>query len=296
MDLHPTAEPRRLYDGGTTTEPPDPDREALVQLDRVVTGGRERFRLGRRIAYRDEVLGELLVPGNLETFTTDLTSVPALFAWLVPRTGNHLIPALVHDGLVHPVGTPATYVSSEGHVVDRVQADRVLRNAMRDTHTPTIRRWLVWSAVSLATIWAGSSSWSRATHARYRIPAVLTIVLVVVLGVLATLDLVDVVAVLPWMGADRVWWVELVGGLCAAVVVPFTLGLTWGRFWVAGVVISVALAVLLHVTVALAVLTAAYTAAERALRTAPVLVAVLAGAIVTAASGVTLVLVAGTLF
>ena len=41
----------------------------------------------RRIAYRDRQLGELLVPRATATFRTDLTSVPALFTWLVPKTG-----------------------------------------------------------------------------------------------------------------------------------------------------------------------------------------------------------------
>ncbi len=212
----------------------------------------------RRIAYRDRHLGELLVPRKTGTFRTDLTSVPALFTWLVPKTGRHLPAALVHDGLVHPPGDP-TYTSTEGHRVLRAEADRVLRDAMADTGTGVVRRWLVWSAVATATIFSGvGTGWSRALTWRYRVAAGATLLVIGVLGVCATLDLFDLhvagVPQLPCMG-DRPWPVELVGGLSGAVVVPLVLGLTWGRFRVAGWVVGVTLAVLLHVTVALLALT-----------------------------------------
>jgi hypothetical protein len=253
----------RFFDGGTDEEPPDPTRRPAVLLDRRVEESTEVFALGRRIGYADAELGDLLVPADLATFRTDLTSVPSVFGWLVPRTGQHLPAALVHDGLVHPRGTAPTYLSVEGHDVDRVAADRVLRSAMRDSRTPLLRRWLVWSAVSLATIAAGSTRWSRARHLRHLVPAVLSLLLVAGTGVVATLDLLDVVDVLPWMG-ERSWPVEVAGGFAAAVVLPGVLGLTWGRpFTVAGVVTLVALALLLHVTVAVGLLTLAYQAAER---------------------------------
>ena len=290
MRLRSAVEPRRFHDGGTDDQPPDPARDPVVELVRVVVDGTELWRLGRRVGYRDARLGELLVPADLAGFTTDLTSVPMVFAWLVPRTGRHLPAALLHDGLVHPAGTPATYLSTQGHVVDRVEADRVFRDAMRDTRTPVVRRWLIWSAVTLATTWSGSAGWSRAQHLRQLVPMVLTLATVVVLGILATLDLVDVLDVLPWMG-DRPWWLELLGGAAAAVVVPLALGLTWGRFRVAGVITSVALALLLHVTLAVGALTLAYQLAEAVVGRAPRLAAVLAGVLVAAAFVLTVVLV-----
>lgn len=263
MDDHPVPLRPRFFDGGTDDEPPDPTRRPAVLLDRRVEESTEVFALGRRIGYADAELGDLLVPADLATFRTDLTSVPSVFGWLVPRTGQHLPAALVHDGLVHPPGTAPTYLSVEGHDVDRVAADRVLRSAMRDSRTPLLRRWLVWSAVSLATIAAGSTRWSRARHLRHLVPAVLSLLLVAGTGVVATLDLLDVVDVLPWMGA-RSWPAEVAGGFAAAVVLPGVLGLTWGRpFTVAGVVTLVALALLLHVSVAVGLLTLAYQAAER---------------------------------
>lgn len=291
MQLASRVSPDAFHDGGTDTEPPDPTRPPVVELVRVTPGGVELWRLGRRIAYRDATLGVLLVPADLTTFTTDLTSVPTLFTWLVPRTGRHLPAALLHDGLVHPPGTPATYLSAEGRVVDRVTADRVFRDAMRDSRTAVVRRWLVWSAVTLATTWSGSAGWSRLERLRRRAVMVLTLGVVAVLGVVATLDLVDVVDVLPWMG-ERPWWLELVGGASAAVVVPLLLGLAWGRFRVAGVITAVALALLLHVTVVLALLTAVYQLAEAVVRRSPATALALAAAVVATAAVVTVVLVA----
>ena len=285
MISDPQPQPHRFFDGGTDEEPPDTGARARIVLERDVQGGRELFQMLRRIGYLDEDLGELLVPRDLATFRTDLTSVPALFTWLVPRTGNILPPALLHDGLVEP---GASYL---GPPMERPTADRVLRRAMRDTHVGTVRRWLVWAAVTLWTIQVGTRSWSRLRHLRYVVAADGTLAVIAVLGILATLDLFDVVDWVPWMG-DRPWWLELVGGLAGAVVVPLLLGLTWGRFAAAGVIAGVALAVLLHVTAALALLTLLYQAAERLVRRAPVLTAAGATVLVLACAVLTGVLVA----
>lgn len=281
-------EPERFHDEGS----PDPPR---IVLERVEVGDvhrrTERFRMLHRIAYRDREYGDLLVPADLGTFETDLTSVPTIFTWLVPRTGRHLPPALLHDGLVHSADEPASYVSVEGHVLDRVAADRVFRAAMRDTDTGPVRSWLVWSAVTLSTIWHGSAAWTPARHGRYRLAAAATVGIIVVLGVLATLDLFDVIDGVPWMG-DRSFGLELLGGLAGAVVVPLLLGLTWGRFAIAGVVSGIALAVLLHVTVALGLITLAYQAAEWIARRRPLAAVVIAGAVMAAHLALIVVFVA----
>jgi hypothetical protein len=279
-------EPDRFHDGGTDEEPPDPGVPPRIVLERVEAGDlderTERFRMLRRLAYRDRDHGLLLVPADLGGFESDLTSVPMIFTWLVPRTGRHLPPALLHDGLVHAAAEPATYVSRDGHVIDRVAADRVFRTAMRDTDTGPVRSWLVWSAVTLGTIWHGSSAWTGAQHLRYRLAAGSSLLVVAVLGVLATLDLFDLVGWVPWMGEGRSFPVELLGGLAGAVVVPLLLGLTWGRFAIAGCVSGIALAVLLHVTVLLGLVTAAYLAAEWVARRRPLAALLVAGIVVLA--------------
>lgn len=276
-----TPQLHRFHDGGTASEPPDREADPRIVLERLTDSGAEEFRLERRIGYDDRELGELLVPAD-DDFRTDLTSVPWLFTWLVPRTGAHLPAALLHDGLVGGADGPASYTSIEGHVVHRDVADRVFRDAMADTGTGPVRRWLVWTAVATATIFVGSEGFGRAQAVAYRVAAATTIVLVVLVGTLATLDLVDAGVELPWMG-DRPWWSELVGGAAGAVAIPILLGLTWGRFRVAGAVLGVLLALLLHVTVALLLLTGLYQAAERLARASPTTSAVLGGSAVAAA-------------
>jgi hypothetical protein len=280
-----TPQLHRFHDGGTASEPPDRDAGPRIVLERLTDGGAEQFRLERRIGYDDRELGELLVPAEGRAgagFRTDLTSVPWLFTWLVPKTGAHLPAALLHDGLVGGADGAASYVSTEGHVVHRDVADRVFRDAMADTGTGPVRRWLVWTAVATATIFVGSEGFSRAQTTAYRVAATATIALVVLIGTLATFDLADAGVELPWMG-DRPWWSELVGGAAGAVAIPFLLGLTWGRFRVAGAVLGVLLALLLHVTVALLLLTGLYQAVERFARASPTASAVLgAGAVATA--------------
>jgi hypothetical protein len=282
-------QPRRFYDGGTLPsgtgpgEPPDPGADPRIVLERHTEEGVERFELERRIAYLDRHLGELLVPSRAD-FRTDLTSVPALFTWLVPKTGAHLPAALLHDALVAGGGGAASYVSTEGHEVDRVEADRVFRDAMADTGTGVVRRWIVWTAVTVATILVGRSvSWSPARHWSYRIAAGVTIASIVYLGYSATSDLFDrswAGAVdVPWMG-ERPWWVEVAGGFAGAVVLPLALSLLWGRLRMAGAIAGVMLAVLLHVTVGLALIAATYVLLERLARRSSLAAWALAGVVV----------------
>jgi len=282
---------RRFYDGGTLPRdggqgaPADPSSDPRIVLERHSEEGVETFALERRLAYLDRHLGELLVPADLG-FRTDLTSVPALFTWLVPKTGAHLPAALLHDALVAGRDDPASYVSTQGHEVDRVEADRIFRDAMADTGTGVIRRWIVWAAVTVATIFVGREvPWSRARHWSYRLAAATTILTILYIGYSATSDLVDrswVGAVdLPWMG-ERPWWVEVVGGLAGAVVIPLALCLFWGRLRMAGAISGVMLAVLLHVTVGLALIGSTYIALERLARRSPTAARVLAGVVVVA--------------
>lgn len=271
-------QPRRFYDGGTLPrdgapgEPPDPGADPRIVLERHAEEGVETFSLERRLAYLDRHLGELLVPAE-PAFRTDLTSVPALFTWLVPKTGAHLPAALLHDALVAGGRDPASYVSTEGHLVDRVAADRIFRDAMADTGTGVIRRWIVWTAVTVATIFVGTDTpWTPGQRRRYRLVAGATLALILFLGYSASADLVDARAPLagplPWMG-ERPWWLEVLGGLAGAITVPLVLSLAWGRFRTAGAIAGVLLAVLLHVTVALAAITLGYQGLEWLTRRAP---------------------------
>lgn len=207
------------------------------------------FTVLRRFAYASDDYAEaFVVPADLRTFTTDLASVPSVFTWLVPTSGEFLPAAVLHDALVHP----GDHLGPE---VDRVEADRLFRTAMIELGTGRVRAWLMWAAVTTGTLW-WSGSW--------RLRGVLVGLLgaVAVLGVVATLDLVDVWDVLPWMG-ERGPAAELAGGAAGAVVIPSLLALSWGRLWPAGVITGVALALLLHVTAVLALLYGGYRLLER---------------------------------
>ncbi|WP_297626612.1 hypothetical protein [Nocardioides sp.] len=139
----------------------------------------------------------------------------------------------------------------------------------------------------MATIFVGRDvTWSPARHWSYRVAAGATIATILYLGYSSTSDLVDQAwpgAVdVPWMG-DRSWWLEVVGGLSGAIVLPLALSLLWGRLRMAGAIAGVMLAVLLHVTEGLAVIAATYVGLERLARRAPLVAWTLAAVVVAAA-------------
>ena len=229
-----------------------------VDLHRLLRDGdpaHEVFRLGRPIGYWDRRVGPVVVPADLASFVTDLTSVPRLLTWLVPTTGQHLPAALVHDALVAGGDGPASYLARVP--VSRVAADRIFRDALRDLGVPRLRRWLMWSGVSAATMVTGplARTW------RGWLAVLVTGAAVAVGGALATADLLDRRALLPWMG-ERPWQVELLTGALAAVVVPLLLSPLWGRRWRAGALAGAVGALLLHVSTAVALVLALYSAAE----------------------------------
>jgi len=219
-----------------------------LRLELRSVDGRD-FTVLRQIGYDSERHVEsFTVPADRRTFSTDLASVPAVLAWLVPRSGVFLPAAVLHDGLTEP----GQYI---GPRIDRTEADRLFREAMIGLGTGTVRAWLMWSAVTASTKWLAGSAWDR-------VVLIATTATVVVLGVLATLDLLDVWDVLPWMG-QRSTVAELAWGAVFAVLVPTLLSITWGRAWRAALIGGVALALLLHVTLVITVLWVAYLALER---------------------------------
>ena len=215
----------------------------------------ESWFMERRIAYRDRAFDQPIeVPRDRTTFETDLTSVPAVFSWLVPRTGSHLAAALVHDALTPPFSVSGAPDWVGPPAITQMQADRVLRDAMGDLGTPVIRRWLVWSAVSVPTAWKVSRSRG--------VLAYLSMLAIVVLGWFATLDLFDQGKWLPWMG-DQPWNRELVFGGAAALVIPLFLALLWPKgLRTAGMVVGVSIAALLHLTAAVAAVSFGYQLLE----------------------------------
>lgn len=246
----------RFFDA--EVEPGGGRAPARIVLERHEDDGVETFAVVRRFGFDDPDMGTFVVPADVETFRSDLTSVPILFTWLVPRTGNHLPAALLHDGLVHEADEPPSY---SGPAVTREQADLIFRNAMSDLGTGRVRRWLIWTAVALATALTSEERGGMQPRWRWFSVVAGSLAAIVALGVLATIDLFDECTILPWMG-DGVWWRELMGGAAAAIVIPTLLALAWGRLWRAGLIAGVTLALLLHVTVVLAGLTAVFQFVE----------------------------------
>jgi hypothetical protein len=213
-----------------------------------------RFRILRPFGYRDPGYDEpFIVPADVATFRTDLASIPWFFAWLVPGLGTHLPAVLLHDGLVIGPNEDKTHIGPD---VDREEADRILRDAMASLGTPLVRRWLMWTATILATAYS-----TLRPRWRWAPLVVITLVLVAALGILATLDLFDVVERLPWMG-DAPWYQEVALGGLMAIVLPLLVSVLWGRLWKAGAIAGIALALLLHVTVAVAVVYGLYWLVE----------------------------------
>ena len=226
----------------------------------------ESWRLPTRFAYTSEHGDTFVVPRDVDTFTTDLTSIPWVFAWLVPSNGPHVPGVLLHDGLVRdPTEEPNP--THAGPAVDRVEADRLLREANRRCGVRFLRRWLIWTGVMLATlrgVWGETRWWLTMLGFFGAIAAV---------GLVATLDLFDARLAIgpldpvqvPWM-ADRAWWIELVAGAAGAVVIPAVAAVVFGRHWRVGVIAGIWLAVLLHATLAVAATYTAIQVAERGVR------------------------------
>jgi len=118
----------------------DGDTPARVVLQQT---GPTTFKIVAPFRYVDAVTEEqFVVPdprwGDEET---DLASVPGILLWFVPRYGQHTLPALLHDQLVdHDLAD------------QRERADRIFRDAMGEQGVRFVRRWLMWTAVSLATM------------------------------------------------------------------------------------------------------------------------------------------------
>lgn len=250
---------------------------------RTTAPEKEVFALERRIAYHHPAYSEPFIVPARKDFRTDLASVPAIFTWLVPRSGVHLPAALVHDALVDAVPPEVPGAAGNqpylGPYVARYEADRVFRDAMADCGTGTIRRWLTWTGVTLRTMLLGKGSRRRGCGIYYACVMVVTMLGIAALGVAATLDLLDRsvfghVVHVPWMGgawgasmggwlAGQGFWAELARGVVAAALMPAVASAFWWRFWRAGIVAGIALALLLHVTIVMGLLTLLFVGLER---------------------------------
>ncbi|MFE6857238.1 DUF1353 domain-containing protein [Nocardia sp. NPDC057668] len=276
-------------EGGGPDDPgKEPEPDLTIVLDRRFNNEtrREEFRLLRRIGYNDDApgigVGTILVPADLANWTTDLTSVPAFLTWLVPKTGAHLPAAILHDGLVLNGDEPASYIAERE--IFRDEADRIFRDAMAKTGTGLIRRWMVWSAVTAATMHhARQVDWSPLQKLHYRAALYGTLLVIVLLGLWSTLDLFDTPGIpgVPWIGEEPLR--AVVGGLAGAIVIPLILGTTWGKFRIAGWIIGPLVALIIPAVLPILLIGGLYVAVERLQRWRPWLAQALAVLLVTTA-------------
>jgi len=194
-----------------------------------------QFTLEKQFQYRDPLRGTFLVPKRGVEFVTDLASVPAFTSWLVPKDGTHTPAALLHDALVRKPSEP---VQHEGPLVTREEADLIFREAMQHLSVPLLRRWMMWSAVSLATLFTPSAPHEPSRwHWYWRVLIPIVVAALLVIGFVSVLDVLDVPFVrLPWMGDHRPWTSELLNGLGVAVLAAIVVPIPWGRRWRVGLV------------------------------------------------------------
>jgi Protein of unknown function (DUF1353) len=220
----------------------DGDTPARVVLEQI---GPKTFRILEPFRYVDASTGEQFVVPDPRwgDHPSDLASVPAVLQWVVPRYGQHTLPALLHDQLV------------TNDLVDaRERADRIFRDAMGEQGVPIVRRWLMWAAVSLGTI---------VTEARWRlVPVAVWLLIWAALAFRLTppfaswdVWVFNTLARLPW------WWAAV-----AAVAGPPVLAVVWTRRYLAGVISAYGAFLFAVPLVAIVLALAVYTAIEWAAR------------------------------
>lgn len=173
------------------------DGQPLVQLHRVGSG---TYRLLAPFRFQDRDVGTITVPRDIETFTTNLASIPWYTSWFVPVFGEHMPASVLHDALVGDLEEP-DYVLRNGGVISRHEADQVMLRAMRSEGTPCVRRSIIWSAVSIAT----ASALSLRTR--------LWLLILLVGSIVHLLDIIDLIDVAPHLGswsAPIEWLVAIV--------------------------------------------------------------------------------------
>ena len=159
---------------------------------------------------------------------TDLASIPAFASWLIPKDGRHTQAALLHDAMIVDAakGEVPDYIGPP--VKDDEEADRIFREGMQASGVPFVRRWMIWTAVAMRSLWMSRGPW-------HKVRLLVSVPLFAIFGLFA---LPDVLA-FPQYGslAGQLW---AVGGL---VVVGAGI-LAWKRWPAKPRSVAVALALL----------------------------------------------------
>ena len=226
----------------THTEPfselDQPESPAAFVVEQVAD---RVFRIPLDRGFQYNPPGEAPIRVTQETLpTTDFASIPSYMSWFVSRYGRHTPAALVHDQLV----------IDDMPAADRVRADRRFLEMMDSLDVPPVRSRVMWSAVSLATRWHGSTSarigilvWGVAAAAGI---SLLTYGIATLHGLAILVALVlPAIAALLW-GSQ--YSAGLIGGYALPIVVlPAAASmLGYGSYWLIESVVRLARKVLPH--------------------------------------------------
>jgi len=183
------------------------------------------FELDEPVRYTDGGRTFVVPLGDI----SDLASVPMSLTWLFARYGQHTLAALLHDHLQRHLVTRQNPRDGDPERVQPEEADTIFRRALQQSRVPFLRRWVMWAAVSLRTVFRSGLAGAAAV--------VLWSLVFVLLG-LSWPVLLLTAAVSPAVDG----WLPLVV-LAGAFLLPLLLSGLWGRRWRTGLISSLALVV-----------------------------------------------------
>lgn len=155
---------------------------------RRVPGKDGSYYLLKQFRYVDAGGEEWIIPGKEgQEFETDLASIPSLAGWLVPKDGRHTPAALVHDAMILGPGETACY---GGRLVAAEEADKIFRLGMQFLGVKFWRRWMIWSAVSILTLWRSAPD-PPAIRLAHRVKLVVGLLALAVIGLFLLPDVLD---------------------------------------------------------------------------------------------------------
>ena len=108
----------------------------FIQLPDMRMHGSTKWELLTDCVYQSDLSdAPYIVPAGT---ITDLASIPQIFRSLIPQNDKHRPAAIVHDYLVH--------------TIKRSKADRIFLEAMKVCGVPAWKRWSMYLAVALMTV------------------------------------------------------------------------------------------------------------------------------------------------
>lgn len=161
---------------------------------------------------------------------SDFASVPRFLTWLIPRYGQHTMAALLHDHLQRHVVTAGDARLDDPERVTAEEADTIFREALAASRVPFLRRWVLWAAVALRTVFRGSAAGA--------VGVVLWCLSATVLG--AVWPLLPLVAA----ASAAVTWRAPLLAVAAAFGLPVLASGLWGYRWRVGLITGPTLALI----------------------------------------------------